>query len=643
MSKKNIYMLQIVVSYDESAVYLPYSVGCIAAYAWRDDFVQEHYNEPKFIFRRDKIDFALAELDNPFLVALSNSVWNFEYNKIFAKKVKKKFPNCYIVFGGHQIPFGDSLLKTQAYIDILMHGEGEEPFTLLLKALVAGTDLIDVPNLVLRSGPDNFVTTSTYINDDISDYPSPYLSGMFDKLMSENPTLDYYATLETNRGCPYSCSFCDWCFSKKIRRFPMEKIQKEIQWISKHKIKYCYCADANFGILERDKAIASFVVEENKKNGFPQIFKPCYAKESDDTVFEAGKTLNENGIDKGVTIAYQTLCADALENINRKNLTLERFSNLESRYSQVGIPTYTELILGLPGESLESFCNGMCKLLESGQHNSMTVYTCQVYPQALMGQVDYQKKHGIKTVRVPMHGIHYTPNFNGVMEYYDIIVSTNTMDIQSWVKANMFSICLQCFHHLGLLRCFALYLRFEKKTSYCDFYNKLLDFLLSSKGSFCGDLFNNLMERMADTQTADWTYQKDVFGKSGWYFEEGAFLELAMNSSVFWKEIKPFLSGFNVDAEVFEDLLHYQQEIIRMPNINQHRIVSNYDFYTYFVNIYHDNYQPLIKQCNEIFVVMEKNITNWVDYAREIVWYGKRRSASLITNDREDIKIKFCG
>ena len=49
----------------------------------------------------------------------------------------------------------------------------------------------------------------------------------------------------------------------------------------------------------------------------------------------------------------------------------------------------------------------MCRLIESGQNNSMTVYECQVYPNTPMGDEEYKKKYGIKTARIPLFGIHY--------------------------------------------------------------------------------------------------------------------------------------------------------------------------------------------------------------------------------------------
>jgi hypothetical protein len=92
-------------------------------------------------------------------------------------------------------------------------------------------------------------------------------------------------------------------------------------------------------------------------------------------------------------MAYQTLCDDALKNINRKNLTMEHFSDLMASYTEANIPTYSELILGLPGETAESFCQGLCKLLRAGQHNSISVYYCELLPNAPMCEPEYMKKY----------------------------------------------------------------------------------------------------------------------------------------------------------------------------------------------------------------------------------------------------------
>lgn len=634
--KEKFYLVQIGVSYS-SPCFLPYSVGCIAAYLGRDEEITSHYEIPDIIVMREKIPDVIKRFDNPAYVAFSCFTWNLEYNKALARELKKLYPNVKIIFGGHSVPSDASFLDEFDFIDYLMHNEGEETTALFLKAMKNGSDLSEVPNLSFRKGNET-VTTEAYHPCDISSYPSPYIDGIFDNIIKENPGVEFHATLETNRGCPYGCTYCEWCFTRKVRPFSMERIKNEIEWIAKNKIRYCYCADANFGILDRDVEIAEYVVAQKKKYGYPDVFKPCYAKESNENVFRAGYILNKNQIDKGVTLAYQSLDAHTLENIGRKNLTLEHFSDLNARYIEAGIPTYTELILGLPGETYDSFCKGLCHLLESGQNNSMTVYECQVYPNAQMGNPDYQHKHGIKTSRIPLLGIHYNPEFNGVGEYFDIITETATLPKKDWVKACMFSVILQTFHHLGLIRYFAIYLNLEKSISYYDFYNSLYDYIYKESTGFLNKFFGELYKRKADTETADWTYNRDVFGTTGWYFEEGAFLEMVYHSDLFWQEIEPFLRKFGIEDDIFSELLNYQKSLVRTLDVTEVTVRSKYNFYKYFEDA-GEKLNPVLKKVNTILnIKTQKSITNWRDYAREIIWFGKRNNATLLVNPRETIR-----
>ena len=101
-------------------------------------------------------------------------------------------------------------------------------------------------------------------------------------------------------------------------------------------------------------------------------------------MFQICNTLNSVGMDRGATISYQTLSPAALKNIGRENLTLDHFSELLHKYNEAGVATYSELILGFPGETYESFCRGICTLLEQGQHSSLFVYLCELLPNAVM-------------------------------------------------------------------------------------------------------------------------------------------------------------------------------------------------------------------------------------------------------------------
>ena len=215
------------------------------------------------------------------------------------------------------------------------------------------------------------------------------------------------------------------------------------------------------------------------------------------------------------------------------------------------------------------------------------------------------------------------------------------MPKSDWVKACMFAVILQTFHHLGLLRYFAIYLNKEKNVSYYDFYNMLYDYIYKQSKGYMNEFFTDLYRRKADTRKAEWTYQRDVFGTTGWYFEEGSFLEMVYHFDSFREEIKPFLMSFGIEDELFVNLFNYQESLIRKPFVNSVTVKSQYDFYHYFAAVDEGRYEPLRKTANTLEIVAHKNISSWAEYAREIIWFGKRYSATLLVNPKNTINFKF--
>ena len=131
----------------ERAVYLPYSAGCLAAFAWQDETVRGEYEIADFLFRHESVDACLKKIKDPAIVSFTCLNWNYEYSKALAKKVKERYPDCLIFFGGHQITNDFSALNDNHFVDVLFHTESEESFLAALRALAGCNCLGGVPRV----------------------------------------------------------------------------------------------------------------------------------------------------------------------------------------------------------------------------------------------------------------------------------------------------------------------------------------------------------------------------------------------------------------------------------------------------------------------------------------------------------------
>ena len=272
----------------------------------------------------------------------------------------------------------------------------------------------------------------------------------------------------------------------------------------------------------------------------------------------------------------------------------------------------------------------------------MTVYDCQVFPNALMGNPAYIEKHGIRTEHVKLSCIHVSPNVeNEIFEYADMVVETNTMTYDDMLDSLMFVACVQCFHHIGMLRYFAVYLRRELQISYYDFYSALVDHARSAKGTFLNEMLERLRAWGADLSKGEWAYVNETFGDVGWYFDEGLFMEIAAHYERFWEEIVPFLSGFGVDPAVFGELCRYQKFAIRRLGQQKETARFSYDFYSYFSTAEPVGFAPLEKRETEITVTIPEPAENWFDYGKRVMLFGKKKSVPLRVSDKKNVTVVY--
>lgn len=641
--KKNIYFVQAndVYGSDVKTTYIPYAVGCIQAYCMQSKVIAENFSFGKIIYSRRPVDEVVSELDNPFMVLFSSSVWNTEYNKALAQKIKSVYPYCYVVFGGHNISSDGSFLEKYPYIDFLTHRFGEEPTLGILECLALGENLSDVANISYRNCFGEIITTY-YEAQTGENYPSPYLTGIFDEILKDD--IKFSGLFESNRGCPNSCSFCDWSSLKsKVRLFPLERVFAEIDWFVKNKIEYIYCTDGNFCLFDRDAEIADYIVECKEKYGYPQVFKAFFTKNRFNFVFDVSTKFFRSGLDKAKTISFQSMDQNVLENVGRKNISTEKFRELMKKYNELNIATFSELILGLPGETYTSFCSGVHDLIENGQHFAINIYPCELLPNSEMGQKTYQDKFGIKSTRVPFKLIHSNSSecAEEIQEYTEYITSTSSMNENEWARALLFSSYVQSLHNLGLIRTIAIFCRYEYNVSYDKFYNDLIDYSSEKSGSVLNDVYkriDNLCNGVIQKKNA-LVDVCDGLGDMCWGFDEIIYLEFYKKLNAFLKEVKTFINELYGNNDVIDSLFDYQFDIIKKIKTERIIITSSYDFYTYYNNIYSGRYEELNKEKICLEITDNTSVNSFIDFAREVVWYGRNRKATDYTSTNYKVNL----
>lgn len=483
MAKKNIYFSQVNYSTGSGkfkGYWFPYSVATIWAYVQQFEWVTDNFELKELLFKRETPQELLDRIDEPHIFCFSNYVWNYEYNKKVAKAIKEKYPDCLISFGGPQVtkrPKEKKLFEKNPFIDTISLGEGERNFLTLL---------------------EDYQTDSVkqmYAFDRLQelDFPSPYGMGLFEKMIQDNPGYQWNAVLETNRGCPFKCTFCDWgnLTYSKIKKFNLERIFEDLEWMGKHKIGYGIIADANFGCFkERDMYITEKMVEVQQKYGYPETVDASWYKNLTKEVIDIVKKFVENGFNRGFSLSLQSMNEETLVSIERANMKLNQFGDILDLCNEQQIPSYSELILGLPHETKKTWLSGLCKLIESGQHNSIESWLTQMLENSQLNQE--REEHGFDTVFLDNY---YTSQEDFVEEKAEIVRGTKYMPFTDLVDAWMFSWLITNLHIYGWTQIYSIFLRKNKEVSYETFYAKLLDRVQQSD-SIVGIEYRKTKERI---------------------------------------------------------------------------------------------------------------------------------------------------
>ena len=348
-------------------------------------------------------------------------------------------------------------------------------------------------------------------------------------------------------------AFCAWGNSAmaKVRPFPDERVASEYEWFGEHKVDYIDNADANMPLFERDIVLIDKLVDVNKRYGFPQKFRTSFAKNSNDKVWRMASKLHAAGMLKSVTLAMQSMDSEVLTSIKRKNIKFDHFGDLVRKYESAGMPTYTELIMGLPQESLSSYLEGIDVNLEAGQ-SSLFMYVNIMLPNTEQNTPEYRAKYGLKTVPLRAMLSHGTPMPGIPVEIQETVVETSTLPHADWKTAWVYSKLIEVFHVQGLLQTVAVYCR-QEGVPYRTFYKSLLAWLTANEQTVAGREFSAL-KRLLDGALAggSWDCVDERMGEISWPPEEFAYGRIVLSFADFWQEIQGFLDDWQVPTEIRE-------------------------------------------------------------------------------------------
>lgn len=455
------------VALDES---VPAALGLIIGYA------KEHDGGVLESFYDFRLDWFWDEerlrgyTREPAIYLHSNYLWTHEKSIAASEKIKSLSPDSITIHGGPDTPKypadAERYMEKYPHVDIIIRGEGEASCAETLDKLRAvigdkSPDLSvlkDVAGITYRYNGEIVRTPDRDRIGNLDLVPSPYLNGLFDAFIGI-PRL--HVTLETNRGCPYGCTFCDWgsATSSKIRKLELERIYAELEWCSDAKIQSVSVADANFGVFERDVFVAEKVGQLKRDTGYPEAFGGSFAKNSTKYLQKIIRLMADADIWTQGVLSLQTMDEGTLRTIKRSNIKVAKYDALANEMRAANLQLSVELMMALPGSTLASFTEDLQQCIDRDIQARINHTTLLV--NSPMNDPEYMAEHQIKT------GQELAP---GTTPY---IESTSTFTKEDLEQMLIIRDLYILFDNFGVLRLCSRFVRQQTGMREMDFMLKL--------------------------------------------------------------------------------------------------------------------------------------------------------------------------
>ncbi len=276
--------------------------------------------------------------EKPDIVGLGVYIWNAVQSYELIEIIKKVSAKTTIVLGGPEVsyqPFRVDFSKA----DYILQGEGDTSFYKLCKKILS--DEAPAEQLIPP------------VIEDLSRITLPY------PFYTQGDIDNRYIYVEASRGCPFMCEFCLSSIDEKVRNFDLNSLLSEFELLWQKGARNFKFVDRTFNLnMKFANALLDFFLSKEPPyfahfevipDHFPEVLKSKIA------LFPDGALQLEIGI--------QTLNPEVANNINRP-LKLEKIrENISFIEQQTKAHVHLDLIVGLPGESIQSFGHNLNELV----------------------------------------------------------------------------------------------------------------------------------------------------------------------------------------------------------------------------------------------------------------------------------------
>ena len=609
-------------------VKLPYSTGLIWSHCLLNKEIKDNFRLSGWFYKREEDSKIIKQIKNPDIVAFSNFVWNTKINHRVAKTIKELYPNCLIIFGGLGNPNKKNVkayLKQHDYIDLIVNGEGEITFEHILSSYLHGRSYEEISGLSSK----NFITKDRDRIKDIDTMPSPYLDGLFDKLVMKSEDT-FEGVIESTRGCPYQCTFCEIgdLYFQKMSMQSNEKVFRELDWLSKNKIDFFYNADSNFGLLKNHGEIVDYMSQLKMDTGYPANMMVDWAKSKADKVVDLAQKLTDANLLKGITIALQSMNVDALKAIKRKNVDNNKLQDFINLYKDKNLKSYIELILGLPKESTQSFKDGIYKILDMGFTDYVNINVMTALPNTPFFDESYIKEYGIKIVETTPAFFHHENAEDLIDEKEMMVVGSETMSIDDYIEASLFKWYISFCEYLGTTNIVANLLNKIYDIKKSDFYDRYYNYI-KANDSFLNDEYKITKKSLQKILKKEQCWGRKVEDKTydiHWEFQEATAINLLENKKSFYDNLKEFISNnYKVDTNVLNNIIEFQIYKVSSPDIT-YPFTKKFDY-----NLEQVLSGKQLKNGGHEYMFSHKNFDDVTTWAKEILWWGRKNKSYEVT------------